>query len=633
MPENPQFSRSAEGPKSGARGLAYLDQALWRQLAEADGDEDFCHSWLVLQGRIIGGVHSGMVALGPPDQGPFIPITFWPKGLSDPADLIGVAEQALKERKGVIVSEEPAEGGALSPEVARIQIAYPIRTAGMLHGVAALEIDPPVPEELPSVMRQLQWGVAWLENWVLRQAAAHDRHINNRLTTVLELAAAALEEERFQAAATAFVTLLANRLDCDRVSLGFVAGKQVKVAVLSHSAQFGKDLNLIRAIGAAMDECLDQQKILIYPETPAHGGAILRAHEALASQAEDAAICTIPFLDDQGQGYGALMLERAAPQPFDPETVTLIDGVTALVTPILEQKRQNDRHLVKKVWEALRLQVERLLGPGRVAWKLAAVTLAALTLFFIFARGEYRVTANVALEGAVQRAVPAPINGYIAQAPVRAGDLVKENQVMCRLDDRDLKLERQKWLTQREQAALRYREAMAEVDPAKLTVFKEQMNQAEAQLALVDEQLSRIIILAPFAGVVVKGDLSQSLGSPVERGQVLFEVAPLVHYRVKLQVDDRDISYIQVGQQGEMALTAMPDATLPVVVTQITPVTTVKEGRNFFQVEAALTQASPRLRPGMEGYAKITAGRHQLFWIWTHTLIDWVRLWAWTWLP
>jgi multidrug resistance efflux pump len=174
---------------------------------------------------------------------------------------------------------------------------------------------------------------------------------------------------------------------------------------------------------------------------------------------------------------------------------------------------------------------------------------------------------------------------------------------------------------------------MAEVDPAKMMVFKEQINQAEAQVALIDEQLSRIAILAPFRGVVVKGDLSQSLGSPVERGQVLFEVAPLEAYRVKLQVDDSDITHIKVGEKGYVVLTALPELSFPFTVDQITPVTTAKEGRTFFLVEAKLDQVTQRLRPGMEGFGKVIAGRHKLIWIWTHSLIDWIRLWAWSWLP
>jgi len=616
----------------GDGGVTYLDQALWRKLAEAETDEEFCGSWLVLQGRMLGGVHSGMVVLGPPDQGPFIPVAIWPPGLQDFGDLAKVAERTLKEGKGVVIGIDPDEVKTAG-ENFRFQAAYPVRALGRLHGVVALEIDPRSQEELQSVMRQLQWGMAWLENWVLRQEANHNDRIKQRVTTVLDLAAVTLQEERFQASATAFVTMLANRLDCDRVSIGFLKGKQVKVRALSHSAQFGKELSLIRAIGAAMDECVDQQKVLVYPEPTDTSNDILRAHAALATQDEDAAICSIPFLDKRGKGYGALTLERSADRPFDAATIDLCESVVALVTPIIEEKRQNDRLLIKKAWESLRLQTENLIGPGHVAWKLAAVTVLGLLLFFTFATGEYRVTAHVTIEGTVQRAVTAPYKGYIAEARVRAGDVVQEKQVMCKFDDRDLRLERLKWVTQKEQVSLKYREAMAEVDPAKMMVFKEQINQAEAQVALIDEQLSRIAILAPFRGVVVKGDLSQSLGSPVERGQVLFEVAPLEAYRVKLQVDDSDITHIKVGEKGYVVLTALPELSFPFTVDQITPVTTAKEGRTFFLVEAKLDQVTQRLRPGMEGFGKVIAGRHKLIWIWTHSLIDWIRLWAWSWLP
>ena len=52
-----------------------------------------------------------------------------------------------------------------------------------------------------------------------------------------------------------------------------------------------------------------------------------------------------------------------------------------------------------------------------------------------------------------------------------------------------------------------------------------------------------------------------------------------------------------------------------------------------FRVEAKLQQGAERLRPGMEGVAKITAGNRKLIWIWTRYLVDWVRLELWTVLP
>jgi multidrug resistance efflux pump len=630
MAEQPPLSRAADSRKAADDNVAYLDQAYWRQLLSAATEVEFCQSWLVLQGRLLGGLYSGMVVLGPPDQGPFTPVAVWPQGLMAVQNLARVAERALQERKGVLEREE---GAADAPAAAPLLAAYPVRASGRLCGVAVLEIAARPAEELQLLMRQLQWGLAWLEAWVLRQLAVQERRTQERVTTVLELAAACLEAEGYKAAATAFATLLASRLDCDRVCLGFVKGKQVKVEAMSHAAQFGKESSLVRAIAAAMDECVDQRHKLIYPATEAQPQVILRAHAALAQQHDDAAICSIPFLDQEGQAYGALTLERPADRPFEADTVALADAAAALAAPILAEKRQNDRLLVIKIWDALRQQGENLAGPRHVALKLSALAVGLLLVFFTLAKGDYRVTANMTIEGAIQRAVTAPIKGYIYEAPVRAGDVVQESQLMCRLDDRELKLERIKWQTQRQQALLRYREAMAEADPAKMNQFKEQKNQAEVQLALIEEQLARINIAAPFRGVVVKGDLSQSLGAPVERGQVLFEVAPLDAYRVKLQVDDSDITWLKAGQKGELALTALPHESLPFVLEKITPVTSAHEGRNVFQVDAVLEQASDRLRPGMEGYAKVNAGRARLIWIWTHSLIDWLRLKIWSWWP
>ncbi len=140
-------------------------------------------------------------------------------------------------------------------------------------------------------------------------------------------------------------------------------------------------------------------------------------------------------------------------------------------------------------------------------------------------------------------------------------------------------------------------------------------------------------MLAPFDGVVVSGDLSQSLGSPVERGEVIFQVAPLDGYRIIVEVDERDIADIVPGQRGQLVLSALPGRTFPLTLQRITPVSTPGKGRNRFRVEAHLDAPLAGLRPGMEGVAKVAIERRRLIWIWTHGLVDWLRLQAWSWLP
>jgi len=224
--------------------------------------------------------------------------------------------------------------------------------------------------------------------------------------------------------------------------------------------------------------------------------------------------------------------------------------------------------------------------------------------------------------------------GYIASADVRAGDTVAEGQVMAALDDRDLRLERLKWVSQRSQRQREQSEALALRDRAQAGILAAQIEQADAQIALLDEQLQRISVTAPFNGIVVAGDLSQSMGAPVERGDVLFEIAPLDSYRVILEVDERDIGEMSNGQTGHLALTGMPDDTLDIRVDNITPISTAAEGRNYFRVEAALIGEPPIvLRPGMEGVGKVDIGDRKLIWIWTHKITYWLRMFFWSWWP
>lgn len=612
---------------------AHLDQTLWRRFAEATSDVEFASAWLGLQARMISGVTAGVVVLTDEATGTLQPAAVWPPDFHDAERFRDVLDRAVRERKGV-VRRNDADRPLASPEDLRFLLAYPVWLGDRLQGVAAIQINPRPQIQLQAAMRALQWGVAWIQNRALRSGADPERSARERLALALELTAAAVEEPGARAAATAFVTQLATRLGCDRVSVGFVRGDRVEVLGLSHSAQFAKQMNLFRSIGMAMEESVDQQAILVWPDTDAHDAhAVSHAHEQLARGHGARAVCTVPFLDRDGEAFGALTLERTADEPFDAETVQLCDTVAALVGPVLQDKRSNDRPLPIKIRDSLWTQVLRLIGPGHAVRKLVVGVLLILAVFFAVAHGTYRVTAESTLEGAVQRAVVAPYRAFLSEVSARAGDVVAEGDLLALLDDRDLRLEYARWSSERDQYAVERQKAMAEGDRASRNVLDKKIRQAEAQLALLDEQIARSRIVAPFDGVVVQGDLSQSLGSPVELGDVLFEIAPLDAYRLKLEVDERDIADVAVGQEGGLVLTGLPRERFRFAVSRITPVTVAEEGRSYFVVEASLRDASERLRPGMEGYAKIEIDRRRLIRIWTRRMIDWIRLKAWTWMP
>lgn len=615
-------------PAPGALAPAGQDAALWAVLASAADAREYCQSWLAIQCRLIPGVLGGVVLLRLPNAESYSAVAVWPDVRRDMSHLTPVAQQALAERRGIVAPRKDAP----DPAAPSLYIGYPVEAVGVLHGVVVLEVAGRPEPEVQAGLRQLHWGAAGLELMLCQQEVVRVGETRDRLQAVLEVVASAAAHERYVAAATALATDLATRLKCERASIGFLHGGQIRIDAVSHSAQFKERTNLLRAVAAAMDEAVDQNATIVVPQPAGAAPLVRRAHAALVTEHGAGTVCTVP-LTVAGKPAGALTLERAAGRPFDAATIELCEAIAGLAGPMLDVHRREDRWFGARLALWWRTKLAQLFGPRHGGLKLATITLVALVAFLALAKGDFRVSAASVLEPELQLAATAPFNGYIREAPARAGDLVKKGALLARLDDRELKLERLKYLSQEEEFAKQVRSAFADRNHAQVQVLTAQLEQAKAQVARVEEQLQRTALAAPFDGVVVSGDLSQQLGAPVERGTVLFEIAPLNEFRLVLKADERDIAFLQVGQRGTLLLAAFPDQTIGFEVTGITPVSTPRDGRNYFRVEAKLDRTDPRMRPNMEGVGKVEIDRRRYLWIWTRQALDALRLVAWSWLP
>ena len=615
----------AASRETGQAGPGGIAPEVIARLSAANDPAVFAAAWLDAVASLTDGMQQGLVVLAAMRGGRNEPVAAWPSNAVPEGALLAAVDGAVRGGRIVVQTVEARRhAGETAPLLA---IGYPVAVAGRVRGAAGVVVTPGA-EDPQAVIDRIAWGCGWIEALLRRRSVS----LGDRIGTVMELLATGLHHDRFQEAATAVATEFAGVFGCERVSIGFRRGSHVKLAALSNSAAFGKRANLVRAIELAMEESTDQQTIIVVPALEGQE-QIVRAHQALSREHGQNAICTVP-LTEGNRVLGAITLERPADKPFDPPSIQLCEHIGVLLGPVLKLKRDEDRWIARKALDSLIAFLVRLFGPRHVALKLSALAAVAVVAFLVFARGDYRVTADGSLEGTIQRALAAPVAGYLSDAQSRAGDIVKAGQVMATLDDRDLRLERLKWATQRAKQQREYSDALAKQELAKAQVLRTQIEQADAQLTLLDEQLSRLKITAPFDGVVVSGDLSQQLGAPVERGNTLFEVAPLKEYRIVLKVDERDIVDVAPGLSGELVLSSAPDRGFPFQVEKITPVSTPQEGRNFFRVEARPTSGNTEvLRPGMQGVAKITIDERRLAWIWSHKVVHWLRMFIWSWWP
>lgn len=617
MLSTPEEHAAAAAPEATLAG-----DAAWAALAQARTAEQLCAAWLPVLCGMLPRARTGLLLLRDAD-GSYVPAALWPAAV-DLSYLGEIAQKALVSRQGTV--ERDAASGVS-------RLAYPLDAGDALFGAVVLELAAADEAALAQAMRLLHWGAGWLIDLHNRHTLQQQEGRLDRSAFLFDLTLAAMSETDAHKSLLAIVNRLAQRFGCHQVQLGLERGRTVRVAAVSHSANFDEKTNLVNRAALAMNEAFDQRATLVLPE-PGQGSPLITA--ALAHYAQDSgarALCAVP-LEAGSEVTAVWLLERDA--PFTPEEIDTLETLALALAPVVALKRTAEESLLVHGRRSGRRWLSRITDTSYPGAKLIVLLVALFIAFLALYPTQYRVSSLAVVEGSTQRVATAPFQGYLREAPARAGDTVRQGQVLAVLEDKDLQLERVRWEAEQEVAVRKEREAMANTDRVAARLASAQANQARAQLDLVMEKLARLQVTAPFDGVVVRGDLSQELGSPVEQGKVLFEIAPLDSWRVILKVDERDIAHLRNAAPGELVLASLPGQAFALRVKRITPVSTAEEGRNYFRVEAELDarpgQPAPQMRPGMEGVAKVQAGERSLLWIWTHRFTDWLRLKTWEWM-
>lgn len=445
-----------------------------------------------------------------------------------------------------------------------------------------------------------------------------------------ELAAASSARE----GALVLLSTLTTQVGASRASLAWWHRGHAEVTVqwTTTEAQHAQAL-LPQPLGAALDEAIDQGVTVSWPPLHAdHGQWVTLANRTLA-QRLDCTMLSVPLPAGQTP-TGAVCFEwpKNSSTPLTALTQQFIEATLAQCAPLLALLRQAHRPWHWHLRQAARRQWREALSHEH-PWRRRALMASAVVIVLLgLIPLPDRIGGRGRIEGAEQRVLVAPSDGFIKATRVHPGDRVTAGQVLADLAEQDLKLERDKWASQMAQHENSYAGAMTRADRADAAMSLAKVQEAQAQLALVDEQLQRSQLNAPFDGVVIQGDLSQSIGAPVRQGDTLLTVASTRQYRVVIDVDEGDVGRIRAGQTGSLALSALPWDTLDLRVVRITPLSQARDGRNVFEVQAEFTGPVPtEVRPGLSGQAKVVVGQQSWWWTAVRPLLERARLSLWSW--
>jgi hypothetical protein len=402
----------------------------WLALAQARTAEQLCQAWLPILCGMLQRVHSGLLLLQDSD-GSFAPAAVWPED-KDLSYLGDVAQDALVKRQGVVKRETDGQ----------TRFAYPLASGENLFGAVVLDLYAADDMALTHAMRLLHWGAGWLIDLYNRRSLNEQDDRLERSSFLFDLALAALSEADFHKSSLAVVNRLAQRFHCHQVQLGLEKGKTARVAAVSHSAWFDDKANLVNLAAQAMNEAFDQRARVVLPEPESGATLITAALRRYGEESGSASLCALP-LEAGNRVVGVWLLERD--EPFTPADLDVLETLGLTLGPILDLKLTAEEGLAshgKRVWEKF---LRRVTDTSRPGLKLLAIIGALALVFLAVYPADYRVAAQAAVEGETQRVAVAPFQGYIREAPARAGDVVKKGQVLALLEDKDLKLERVRW--------------------------------------------------------------------------------------------------------------------------------------------------------------------------------------------
>jgi len=486
--------------------------------------------------------------------------------------------------------------------------------------IVALQVSARSKPQLGAVVRLLQWGGHWLSSL--------NEHLEPEEDSAADLLQSVMTAESVSAACISIVNDVCKRFACDKVSIGIVEGFTVRLVAISQLADFDRRQQLVQMIEATIDESIDQQSILSLPAIKKNKQNLLPAHRQLQSQQPDQALATIP-LDVADTTIGGVLLTRAIAKPFATDELDHCREYIAKVAPALDLLCKSQEGLFQRLKRQSGVLVNQFLQPGSLQQRWKTIAASAALIAVLFFPVTHHVSALANIEGADKQLLVSPQSGYINSAHFRAGDQVAKGDVIATLDDRDLLMDRDKWKSELAKVNTSFSQALGSRNRAEIALLQAQKQQVTAELTLVEQQLSRSILTAPFDGVLVSGDLNQSLGAPVETGQVLFELASLEDFRLILSVSESDVASVKPGQESKLRLSALPGQTYSASIENLMPISISENGENVFRLEATLAEVDKQLRPGMHGVAKIATERDPLIWVLIHPLIEKLSLWFW----
>ncbi len=206
---------------------------------------------------------------------------------------------------------------------------------------------------------------------------------------------------------------------------------------------------------------------------------------------------------------------------------------------------------------------------------------------------------NGTLEAENEVDIVARTSGPVTEIFTEEGKVVRAGQLLARIDEREPKNKVAIARVARDEAQLAFDRAKTSWDEGLVSQeaydnATSTLAAAQAQLESAEIQLAYTEIRAPFEALVVTRDIK--LAQYVIPGNRLFRISDFTPLLCRVEVPEKDLPRVRIGQTAHLEVEAYPDQPFPASVARLRP--TVDPASGTFTVTLEV-KAQGKLRPGM----------------------------------
>ena len=456
----------------------------------------------------------------------------------------------------------------------------------------------------------------------------------DRLKMALEMLITCNKEHKFKSQAIAICNEIAVRWKCNRVSIGMLKGRYVKTIAISNCEKFNRKMALIQDLETAMEECLDQDREILYP-SPQNADYVSRSSEQFCKKHITKSILSIPLRKD-GNPIAIITLEAKEGKPFTENDLDVLRLASELVSSRFFELEEKDKWFGAKLLVFTKKAFGVIVGPKYTWVKLGSVAVTAAIVFLCLARGQYTIDPSFILSPQEKHMRVAPFNAEIESVKVKSNDYISDpNMVLATLETSELKLERLAKMAQVQELETKITAARRDKEWAQSKILSAEVERIKVEIELLELKINQSVIRAGTTGYIVSKDINQMIGAPVSKGDLLFEIVPGSNHEAELYVPEDQINDLEKAMAekklvvGELAVHGYPDRKIEFEILSVSPVAEVKDNENCFKVTCKVRSGEKWLKQGMEGVARIELREELYAWIWTRKLVNFVRMQLW----